>query len=331
MLESFNSLCEFRRLNPGTKGSAMLSNDPVLEGVKKDLSSVVDWLKDRFQGYKGVTYTFEQSKGIARFPSIFHVSLLPPGQQVSKGIYVVICFDIKGRGALIGCAESKTNPQGLNRILRSKNKDLRIDVDGRRPTTKYNDVFENPKEFYFERSTIEEIEEHLKESLELCLYHLKLIQDKESDLKISTLVQANSDLPFNPENINNAKEKIARYISYRRGQKKFREKLLAAYNGRCAVTGCDVLETLEAAHIVPYHGEETNNSTNGLLLRGDIHTLFDLGLITINSGTLTVRVSSQLNTSIYWYLHNQKLNLPEKKSLFPSEKAIEYHNRNFQD
>ncbi|MGJ0223511.1 HNH endonuclease, partial [Streptococcus pyogenes] len=61
-------------------------------------------------------------------------------------------------------------------------------------------------------------------------------------------------------------------IKVRRGQAEFRQTLLAAYNRRCAVTGCAITDLLEAAHIVP-HSEETNyRVTNGLLLRSDIHT-----------------------------------------------------------
>ena len=53
------------------------------------------------------------------------------------------------------------------------------------------------------------------------------------------------------------------------------------YEGKCAVTGCDVPDVLQAAHIFPYMGPETNHPSNGLL-RADIHTLFDLGLIELS-------------------------------------------------
>ncbi|RZM24778.1 MAG: HNH endonuclease, partial [Pedobacter sp.] len=70
-------------------------------------------------------------------------------------------------------------------------------------------------------------------------------------------------------------------ITARRGQKSFRDKLLKAYEYKCAVTGCDVIATLEACHIMPYNGDYTNHIQNGILLRSDIHVLFDLGLLTI--------------------------------------------------
>jgi predicted restriction endonuclease len=63
------------------------------------------------------------------------------------------------------------------------------------------------------------------------------------------------------------------------GQPAFWDALLQAYERQCAITGCTVLQILEAAHIMPYMGKPTNRVDNGLLLRSDLHTLFDLGLI----------------------------------------------------
>ena len=81
---------------------------------------------------------------------------------------------------------------------------------------------------------------------------------------------------FDVENIEDARKIVTVSIVQRQGQSKFRQELLAAYNSRCAITGCDIEPALEAAHIIPYKGTETNCPQNGLLLRADIHTLFDL-------------------------------------------------------
>lgn len=71
-------------------------------------------------------------------------------------------------------------------------------------------------------------------------------------------------------------------IKTRRGQPAFRKALLEVFSGKCCVTGSSVASVLEAAHIIP-HVDETNYSiTNGLLLRADIHTLFDLHLVSIS-------------------------------------------------
>ncbi|MDZ7808966.1 MAG: HNH endonuclease signature motif containing protein [Arhodomonas sp.] len=52
---------------------------------------------------------------------------------------------------------------------------------------------------------------------------------------------------------------------------RFGETLIEAYEGRCAITGCNMLDVLEAAHIHPYRGDATNHPSNGLLLRADLH------------------------------------------------------------
>jgi len=78
-----------------------------------------------------------------------------------------------------------------------------------------------------------------------------------------------------------SRESVQRQIRARRGQQKFRDQLRWRYGNRCAVTGCAVLDILEAAHIIPYRGADDNNVENGLLLRTDIHTLFDLDLLGI--------------------------------------------------
>lgn len=69
----------------------------------------------------------------------------------------------------------------------------------------------------------------------------------------------------------------------RRGQPRFRRLLLDAYLGRCAITGTAIPALLEAAHISRYRGDHTDRVDNGLLLRADIHTLFDLHLLTVLS------------------------------------------------
>ncbi len=84
-----------------------------------------------------------------------------------------------------------------------------------------------------------------------------------------------------------AKE-VNRQIRERRGQRKFRANLRQIYQDRCVVTSCTIVDILEAAHITPYSVDFNNASSNGLLLRSDIHTLFDLNLLGIEPESLTV-------------------------------------------
>jgi hypothetical protein len=105
--------------------------------------------------------------------------------------------------------------------------------------------------------------------------------------------------PFVPDDQEDARERVLRGVVRRQGQPKFRADLIAAYEGRCAITHCRILVILEAAHVTPYLGPQTNSISNGLLLRADIHTLWDLGLIAIDPNLMTVSVSPSLHDAGY--------------------------------
>jgi hypothetical protein len=103
---------------------------------------------------------------------------------------------------------------------------------------------------------------------------------RKADLSISA--QEADEQPFNPKNLEDARATVLRSIRARRGQAAFRRSLMVAYDERCAITGCAIAGILEAAHILPYRGDDTNHPSNGLLLRTDLHTIFDCGLISVD-------------------------------------------------
>jgi hypothetical protein len=129
---------------------------------------------------------------------------------------------------------------------------------------------------------------------------------------------------FDASSIEDARERVAAAIVRRRGQQAFREALLKRYHGRCVVTGCDVVAVLEAAHIVPYQGVATNHPENGLLLRADIHTLFDLGLLAITQD-LRVAVHPSLFGTSHGELNGRPLLLPPDLVSKPSSGALAEH------
>jgi hypothetical protein len=130
---------------------------------------------------------------------------------------------------------------------------------------------------------------------------------------------------FNSENVEDARQRIAASIVQRRGQSEFRQRLLIAYEGRCLITGCDVEAAIEAAHIIPYQGVGTNHSANGLPLRADIHTLFDLHLLTIRPDDYEVLIAPELVGTCYQELAGQKLRLPQSKLALPDKNALTKH------
>ena len=113
-----------------------------------------------------------------------------------------------------------------------------------------------------------------------------------------------------------------REIVERRGQPAFRNKLIAAYGGRCAVTGCNALAALEAAHISPYTGPPSDHVTNGLLLRADVHTLFDLDLIGIDPETLAIALASAIKETAYSEFRGRKLAAPANVAGAPNHEAL---------
>lgn len=124
-------------------------------------------------------------------------------------------------------------------------------------------------------------------------------------------------------------EKTSAQIWARRGQAEFRGELLVAYEGRCAVTGCSDVDVLEAAHITPYHEEQTYGTENGILLRADIHTLFDLFLVSIDPRDGKVVVADRLS-DFYQELEGREVTLPASESARPAPHRLMEHFMNWQ-
>lgn len=87
--------------------------------------------------------------------------------------------------------------------------------------------------------------------------------------------------PGLPITLEDHRERVTAEIVVRRGNKSFRDKALKNFGGRCAISGWKVEAVLEAAHIVPHLGYHTDLADNALLLRADLHTLFDLELLRV--------------------------------------------------
>ena len=118
-------------------------------------------------------------------------------------------------------------------------------------------------------------------------------------------------------------------IAKRRGQRPFRDSLLQRYHRRCLITGCTIAAILEAAHICPYRGEEDHHVTNGLLLRTDIHTLFDLNMIGIRPDDLTVVLSPSIAAdNCYTDYGGRRLGCPSRRG--PSVDALAQRFEDFQ-
>jgi putative restriction endonuclease len=115
----------------------------------------------------------------------------------------------------------------------------------------------------------------------------------------------------------------------RLGQAIFRIRVLDAYDRACAVTHEHSLPVLEAAHIRPYATGGDHAVSNGLVLRSDLHRLFDRGYVTVDDGERLVvgrRLKDEFeNGRSYYGLHGHLLSLPSAARLRPDAAALAWH------
>ncbi len=116
------------------------------------------------------------------------------------------------------------------------------------------------------------------------------------------------------------RKRTLRDICARSGQRKFREALFKRYGQECMITGCTLMAVVDAAHIWPYRGDEDNDPANGLLLRSDVHVLYDIDLIGLRPGTLRVVVPPALAQTEYAALDGRELQIMSKHR--PSRGAL---------
>jgi putative restriction endonuclease len=119
----------------------------------------------------------------------------------------------------------------------------------------------------------------------------------------------------------------------RLGQGAFRVLVTEAYRRRCALTAERTLPVLEAAHIQPYAESGPHRLSNGLLLRSDIHTLFDLGYVTVTpdfSVMVSRRIKSEFENGRAYYAYDgaRLENVPDRTDERPGAAYLRWHNEN---
>lgn len=146
------------------------------------------------------------------------------------------------------------------------------------------------------------------------------------------------EAPVDKENQLTIQETEAAYskailTKIRLGQGAFRILVTDAYFRKCAISGEKTLPVLEAAHIKPYSKSGRHLISNALLLRSDIHKLFDTGYLTITS-SFKVEISKRIkeefqNGKEYYRFHGNEIsNLPSKQAYMPGREYILWHNNN---
>lgn len=118
----------------------------------------------------------------------------------------------------------------------------------------------------------------------------------------------------------------------RLGQGAFRVSVTEAYNRACAVTEEHSLPALEAAHIRPFAKEGPHEVRNGLLLRADLHRLFEQGYLTVTPN-YTLKIGDRLrddyhNGRSYYPLRGTQIAVPKSSVERPTRDFLEWHNQN---
>lgn len=126
---------------------------------------------------------------------------------------------------------------------------------------------------------------------------------------------------------------VLRQTKHRIGQGAFRTLVADAYHRRCAITGERTVPVLQAAHIRSFSKEGPNAVNNGILLRSDLHALFDAGYVTVEDD-LRVVVSQRLhddygNGKDYYPFHGRRLAVyPDDMRLRPAKEYLDWHHEN---
>jgi putative restriction endonuclease len=120
-----------------------------------------------------------------------------------------------------------------------------------------------------------------------------------------------------------------RLAPYRLGQRSFQAVVLNAYHRRCAISGTHIPPVLQAAHILPVAAGGEHRLDNGLLLRSDVHTLFDRGYLGVDPRHRLV-VSPRLredfgNGEQFYSKEGQVIDLPARRADQPRREFLEWH------
>ncbi|UZD91619.1 HNH endonuclease signature motif containing protein [Cognatishimia activa] len=125
-----------------------------------------------------------------------------------------------------------------------------------------------------------------------------------------------------PENGLESSQEVERQIKFqqvisRPQQAQFRINVLEAWKGKCAISSCDALAALEAAHLVPVAVGGSDEIENGILLRSDLHKLFDANLVALNPTSNKVHFHSSIENN-YSNLIDRSINFPKRSPAIAS-------------
>ena len=192
-------------------------------------------------------------------------------------------------------------------------------------------ILEQP--FFFEQSAWLPVPPDWKPSIQQGKHYDMDKEPAKSFWEKVNLRIANKYVPFESRTIMEEGPRFGAptLITPRLGQGSFRVLVTDAYQRSCAITEEHTLPALEAAHIKPVEEKGPNAVYNGLLLRSDVHRLFDRGYITVTP-ELRIEVSRRIreefeNGRYYYPFHGNKIHhLPKNPQDWPSKELLIWHN-----
>lgn len=191
------------------------------------------------------------------------------------------------------------------------------------------EIFENDIEQYLDNLKLKsDPTKHIKDALKG--QSSRFYIDNYNDFEVSTSyesmivhgLESDTGSDYLPSEEN--KKKVTQVLQViREGQQKFRDKILKTYGRSCCISGCKVIYVLEAAHITPYNGPDSNVINNGLCLRSDLHKLWDKYLIAINPDSYKVELSSNLKGTDYEQYEGVQVFSNLQSSEIPTKELLE--------
>src|SRR5271166_3318231 len=120
-----------------------------------------------------------------------------------------------------------------------------------------------------------------------------------------------------------------RLVPYRLGRQSFKAVVLDSYHRRRTISGSHIPPVLQAAHIRPVAGGGEHRLDNGLLLRSDVHTLFDCGYLGVDPQhrlLVSPRLRADFSNDDQFYAkEGQVIDLPERRADRPGREFLEWH------
>ncbi len=152
-----------------------------------------------------------------------------------------------------------------------------------------------------------------------------VVQHGRPGNSLRTASKAPEPSGFDPADVTDERDRRLVALAARQGHH-FRAAVVAAYDARCALTGSDAVEALEAVHITPYKGPATSLVGNGILLRTDVRALWDRGSLAVHETTHTVLVKPHLLATCYQDLADAPVDhLPRRLADRPAVVALRDH------